>query len=94
MRVTITIECTVYDPQALWDKAHAYMIEGGLIDGSGDAELIAMNIGTREAPNVGGCLQMLLDRSEFLDGADIEQSSSDADDFVEDDDDGSYQDYG
>lgn len=63
---TITLTCSVNDPQALWMKARDYMVAADL---TSHVELI----GTERDPDVGACLAMLLDRSEHLDGAEVEQ---------------------
>lgn len=72
--IDVTISCKVWDAQALWEKACAYL--------KGE-NLEPDTIGTRDNPDVGACLIMLLDRSEHLDGADIEESSTEARDEIE-----------
>lgn len=70
---TVEIDVKVSDQRALWRKARDY-----LADIYGATEEAAANslIGTEDDPDVGACLQMLLDRSEFLDGAEIQESRS------------------
>lgn len=77
-RIDVTISCRVFDPQALWDKAHARAV----IEGH-DGESVGVCLGTRDAPDMGGCLQMIFDRFDLLDGAEIEGSESQ---ITEDDD--------
>lgn len=66
---TITLSVEVNDPRALWDAARA------LLHKESPGATPEM-LGFRSDPDVGACLQMLLDRSENLAGAEIEESSS------------------
>lgn len=81
--VDVTITCTVWDRAALWRKARDYLIEANSMDEGATEDSV---IGSESAPHVGACLIMLLDRSEHLDGADIEGSETDwqSDDNEED----------
>ena len=64
--VDLTVEVT--DPAALWRKARDYMAGTG-----SDGQTIRVIIGSARWPNVGACLAMLLDCSENLDGAEVQQ---------------------
>ena len=65
---TVDLTVSVFDRPALWRKARDYMLGMG-----SDMESVKVIIGTEAEPDVGGCLAMLLDRSELLDGAEVEQ---------------------
>lgn len=66
----IVISVRVHDKKALYDAAK----ERAILDGIGRVEM-SDYIGTRRKPDVGGCLQMLLDPGISPDGCDIQQSS-------------------
>lgn len=70
VEVTISVEVDAED--RLWDLAtRQYAIE------SGDSDVPDF-LGTRDKPDVGACLIMLLDRSEHLgDAGSIEQTTTD-----------------
>lgn len=70
--IDVTITCKVWDAQLLWDRAVAHCEGEGM-----DYDQIMKTLGTRFNPDVGACLIMLLDRSEHLAGADIEESVTD-----------------
>ena len=67
----ITLTVSVSDPQALWTKAKDHLLSTDPNFGSAYLEQI---IGTQTEPDAGACLTMLLDRSEHLDGAEIEHT--------------------
>lgn len=69
----VTISVRVMDPRALWEAAATYLRSIGY---AADDDLEDA-LGPRNNPNVGGCLIMVLDRSEHLEGAEIENSSAD-----------------
>ena len=76
--ITVSLVVEVNDPAALWDKAARYMADTGWSSVCAPSDRDGV-IGTRDRPDLGACLQMLLDRSENLDGAEIEESSTDWD---------------
>lgn len=63
----VRLTVTVSDPAALWRKARDYLRSVGT------KGHVGFLIGTENNPKIGGCLAMLLDRSENLDGAEVMQ---------------------
>jgi hypothetical protein len=60
---------TVSDPKALWRKAADYLLVTKSV--TSIVELREL-IGTKARPDISNCLAMLLDRNEYLDGAEID----------------------
>lgn len=75
--ISLTLDVEVSEPSALWACAARYLATQGEMS----PETL---IGSESAPRLGACLAMLLDRSEFLAGAEILQHSHDADDDADD----------
>lgn len=71
--IAVTITCRVFDAEALWAKARDHLVDCGNLEPGADGDSV---IGTRDDPDLGACLIMLLDRSENLDGASIEDSTA------------------
>ena len=71
----VTLHVSIDDPQALWDRAVQQLRADGVLtsDELGDDE-IGM-IGTREEPDLSGCLRMILDPGTSPDGMTINDSS-------------------
>jgi len=70
-RFTLTIEVSVFDPQALWDDAARHALEDGIPE-----ESVPSFIGTRDAPNIAACLVMVGDPGDPFMGTDILDSSA------------------
>jgi hypothetical protein len=72
---SVTLHCRVHDEQVLWCAAYGrYEQENGTQDQADVEEML----GTKAEPDVGACLQMLLDpgSSPAPEAFDIEQSES------------------
>lgn len=63
---SVKIELSVHDPQALWHAAVAQAMKE-----CAGSDLILALLGTREDPNIGACLIMILDPGEGPAGAEI-----------------------
>lgn len=69
---TVSLYVTVHDEQLLWDAARARYVDDAEDDGA--AEIM---LGTRDEPDVSGCLRMLADPGVSWPGTQIEDSSCD-----------------
>ncbi len=67
---TIAIEVEVYDPQDLWSAARVHALTH---DGLGEQEFID-ECGSKDDPDLGRCLQMILDPGASPDGCSIIES--------------------
>ncbi|MCG7348848.1 hypothetical protein [Sphingomonas sp. ACRSK] len=71
----VTLHVSIDDPQALWDRAVQQLrADGVLASGELGDDEIGM-IGTREEPDLSGCLRMILDPGTSPDGMTINDSS-------------------
>jgi hypothetical protein len=82
-RWTLTLDISVHDAHALRRAAETYLLAS---DQSLAPEDTLDLLGFPDEPNIGACLAMLLDRSELLDGAEIEQHSVECDEDDKDED--------
>lgn len=75
---TLKMNIEVSDPQALWDKANEYLraeiYAGGEV--ALITEAIRLSIGSRDKPDIGACLIMLLDHNSNLAGGKIEDTQA------------------
>lgn len=71
----VTLHVSIDDPQTLWDRAVQQLRTDGVLtsDELGDDEIEM--IGTREEPDLSGCLRMILDPGTSPDGMTINDSS-------------------
>lgn len=74
----VTLHVSIDDAQALWDRALQQMRDDGILQGDDEPgeDEIEM-IGTRDEPDLAGCLRMVLDPGTSPDGITINDSSVD-----------------
>lgn len=70
INATVTLHIEVYDAQELWDQAKSICENMYSIGG------FQMRCGTREAPDIAGCLSEIFDPNESLPGITIWESSA------------------
>lgn len=73
-----TLYVNVHSPDYLWDAAEARAIEEGMTDTENRRDML----GTREEPNLAGCLTMMLDPGSLA-GCSIEDSTCEGGDCLD-----------